>query len=85
MNREQQFILMVQTALITKYACDPGDGTVPLARPMWSIEHMEDAFRVAPTIPPDITPKEAAEAFIRWAFQADREPGDEDILRILLG
>lgn len=85
MDRESQFIAMVQTAIIAKYVSDPGDGTALLCRPMWAIEHLEDAFKVAPTIPPDITPREAAEAFVRWAFKAEKEPGDDEILTILLG
>ena len=35
MEKQQQFITMVQTAIITKYVCDPGDGTAPVSRPMW--------------------------------------------------
>jgi hypothetical protein len=84
MDREAQFITMVQTAIITKSVCDPGDGTAPLCRPMWAIEHLEDAFKVASSIPPDVTPKEAAEAFVRWIFHAKEEPDDEAILKILL-
>jgi hypothetical protein len=84
MNRESQFLMLVQTAIITKYATDPGDGSAPMCRPMWSIEHMDDAFKVAGSIPPDVTAKEAAEAFIRWAFQAPKEPDDDVILKILL-
>jgi len=75
---------MVQTAILTKYICDPGDGTVPMARPMWCIQHMEDAYAVASTIPPDITAREAAEAFVRWLFSAPLQADDEVILKILL-
>jgi hypothetical protein len=83
-DKAAQFITMVQTAVLTKYVCDPGGRTVPMARPMWSIQHMEDAFAVASSIPPDITAREAAEAFVRWLFSAPHEPDDEVILRILL-
>jgi hypothetical protein len=83
-QKADQFITMVQTAVLTRYICDPGDGTVPMARPMWSIQHMEDAYAVASSIPPDITAREAAEAFVRWLFSAPREPDDEVILKILL-
>ena len=83
-DKAEQFIRMVQTAVITKYICDPGDGTVPIARPMWSIEHMEDAYAVASSIPPDITAREAAEAFVRWLFHQELEGDDEVILQILL-
>ncbi len=75
---------MVQTAILTKYICDPGDSSAPMTRPMWSIEHMEDAYKVASHIPPDITAAEAAEAFVRWLFHAPREPDDEAILQILI-
>ena len=84
MDKQQQFITMVQTAITTKYVCDTGDGSCPMSRPMWSIEHMEDAFFVAPHIPPDVTAREAAEAFIRWAFHQPLEEDDETILRKLL-
>lgn len=84
MTKADQFLMLVQTAIITKYACDPGDGTVPMARPMWAIEHLNDAFKVADRIPPDITPFEAAEAFVRWLFQAEKEEDDDVILEILL-
>ena len=84
MDKQQQFITMVQTAIITKYVCDTGDGSVPLARPMWSIGHMEDAFNMAPHIPPDVTAREAAEAFIRWVFHQELEEDDKTILSILL-
>jgi hypothetical protein len=84
MDKITQFILMVQTALLTKYVCDPGDGSAPMCRPMWAIEHMEDAFKVAPCIPPDVTAREAAEAFTRWVFHTPREPDDEVILQIIL-
>ena len=75
---------MVQTAVLTKYICDPGDGTSPMSRPMWSIGDMENAFAVASNIPPDIPAREAAEAFVRWLFSAAREPDDDVILQILL-
>jgi hypothetical protein len=84
MDRTSQFIAMVQTALITKYACDPGDGSAPMTRPMWAIEHMEAAFHVAAAIPHDVTAREAAEAFIRWAFHAPLEEDDKTILQIIL-
>jgi hypothetical protein len=45
---------------------------------------MEAAFQVAPGIPPDITPRQAAEAFIRWVFREPFEPDDETILQIIL-
>ena len=79
-----QFITMVQTAIITKYVCDPGDGTVPIARPMWAIEHLEDAFTMADHIPQDFTPRQASEAFIRWIFRLPLEPDDKVMLKILL-
>jgi len=75
---------MVQTAIITKYVCDPGDGTAPLSRPMWSIQHMDDAFKVAAHIPGDITAREAAEAFVRWMFHQPLGDDDEAILQIVL-
>jgi hypothetical protein len=79
-----QFISMVQTAIITKYVCDPGDGTVPIARPMWAIEHIEAAFMVAANIHPEFSPREAAEAFIRWTFSQPLEPNDKVMLKIVL-
>ncbi|MDX2226215.1 MAG: hypothetical protein SFY92_03835 [Verrucomicrobiae bacterium] len=84
MDKKTQFIMMVQTALITKYVCDPGDGSASIARPMWSINHMDDAFKVASCIPPDVNAREAAEAFIRWVFHQPFEPDDEAILEIIL-
>ncbi|MEY2507816.1 MAG: hypothetical protein QOH01_2145 [Verrucomicrobiota bacterium] len=75
---------MVQTAIITRYVCDPGDGTSPMSRPMWSLEHMNDAYTVASHIPPDVTALEAAQAFVRWLFDAPREPDDDVILQILI-
>ena len=84
MDRTAQFITMVQTAIITKYIGDPGDGTAPISRPMWAIEHMEDAFAVAANIPADVTPREAAEAFVRWLFHQPLETDDEVILQIVL-
>jgi len=84
MNKEQQFIAMVQTAIITKYVCDAGDGSSRTARPMWSIEHMEAAFAVAPNIPPDITARDAAETFVRWAFGWERAEDDDVVLQIIL-
>jgi hypothetical protein len=83
-EKADEFITMVQTAILTKYICEPGDGTCPMARPMWSIGHMEDAFRVACSIPPDISAREAAEAFVRWLFHAEPEADDDVILQILL-
>ena len=83
-QKKQQFLGMVQTAIITKYICDPGDGTAPLARPLWSIEHMDDAYKVAEQIPGDVTAREAAEAFVRWLFHSPLEGDDETILQILL-
>jgi hypothetical protein len=84
MDKKQQFITMVQTAVITRYVCDPGDGSAPMARPMWSIQHMENAFAVAAQIPPDVTAREAAEAFVRWLFNQPLEPDDHLILNIIL-
>ena len=75
---------MVQTAIVTKYICDPGDGTVPIARPTWAIGHLEDAFKVAAHIPQDFTPRQAAEAFIRWVFHQPLEPDDKVMLKIVL-
>ncbi len=83
-EKREQFLRMVQTAVLTKYICDPGDGTSPMSRAMWSIEHMTDAYKVATHIPPDITATEAAEAFVRWLFHAPREPDDDTILQILI-
>jgi hypothetical protein len=83
-QKQQQFITMVQTAIITKYVCDPGDGTAPVARPMWSIQHMADAYAVAANIPGDVTAQEAAEAFVRWMFHQPLEGDDETILKIVL-
>lgn len=79
-----QFITMVQTGIVTKYICEPGDGTVPIARSMWAIEHLEDAFKVAAHIPQDFTPRQAAEAFIRWVFHQPLEPDDKVMLKIVL-
>lgn len=84
MDKADQFIKLVETAVLTKYICDPGDGTVPMARPMWAIGHMDDAYKVASRIPPDITAREAAEAFVRWLFSAPRERDDDVILEILI-
>jgi|GEM_PF-2086458 len=84
MDNKTQFITMVQTALITKYVCDPGDGTIPHIRPMWAIQHLENAFKVADSIPPDVTAREAAEAFIKWVFSVQLEPDEETILKIIL-
>ena len=75
---------MVQTAIIIKYVCDPGDGTVPIARSMWAVEHIEAAFMVAANIHPDFSPGEAAEAFIRWTFSQPLEPNDKVMLKIVL-
>lgn len=75
---------MVQTAIITKYVCDPGDGSAPIVRPMWAIDHMDAAFQVAKNIPPDVTAREAAESFIRWAYDQPLEGDDETILQIIL-
>lgn len=83
-EKRQQFITMVQTAVITRYVCEPGDGSAPIARPMWSVQHMEDAFAVAANIPPDITAREAAESFVRWLFHQPFEKDDELILKIIL-
>lgn len=63
-EKESQFMFMVQTGLLVKYAADPGDGTAPLCRPAWAVEHLEEAFRFAPLIPPDITAAEAATAYL---------------------
>jgi hypothetical protein len=51
---------------------------------MRAIQHMDDAYKVASHIPPDVTAQEAAEAFVRWLFSAPREPDDDVILHILL-
>jgi hypothetical protein len=83
-EKANQFITMVQTAVLAKYISDPGDGSSPMSRPMWSIVDMEHAFVVASTIPPDITAREAAEAFVRWLFHVPPEGDDEIILQILL-
>jgi hypothetical protein len=45
---------------------------------------MEDAFAVAAHIPPDVTAREAAEAFVRWLFNQPFEKDDELILKIIL-
>jgi hypothetical protein len=84
MDKEAQFITLVQTALLSKYISAPGDGTVPMARAMWAIEHMSDAFRVAERIPPDVTATEAAESFVRWMFKQPLEGDDETIFEILI-
>ncbi len=83
-EKQHQFMTMVQTAIVTKYICDPGDGTAPIARPMWTINHIDDAFKVAANIPPDVTAREAAEAFVRWLFNQPLEEDDETILKIIL-
>lgn len=84
MEKQQQFITMVQTAIITKYVCDPGDGTAPVSRPMWAIQHMDDALKVSKNIPPDVTAREAAESFIRWVFHEPLDEDDKTILQIVL-
>lgn len=84
MEKQQQFITMVQTAIITKYVCDPGDGTAPVARPMWTIQHMDNAFQVAKNIPSDVTPREAAEAFISWVYDQPLTEDEKTILQIIL-
>jgi hypothetical protein len=84
MSKEQEFITMVQTAVITKYACEAGSGSSRTGPPMWSIQHMDDAFAAAPNIPTDTTARRAAEAFIRWVFSWDLEAGDDAILKIML-
>ena len=83
-DRGFQFITMVQTAIITKYVCDPGKRDPRIARAMWSIEHMENAFKIAEHIPQDFTPREAAESFIRWVFNQPLEPDDKVMLQIVL-
>ena len=84
MDKRAQFITMVQTALLVKYATeDVRDHTAPLARPMWAVSHLEDAFAVAENLHPDVSAREAAEAFIRWTFQHTLEPTDKTILQIL--
>lgn len=85
MTKAEHFLYLVQTAIVTKYICDPGDGTSPMSRPMWSIENMDDAIKVSGSIPPDITPREAAEAFTRWLFHQTLSGDDETVVQILLG
>ena len=84
MEKQQQFITMVQTAIITKYVCDPGDGSAPITRPMWTIQHMENAFQVAKNIPSDVTAREAAEAFISWVYDQPLTEDEKTILQIIL-
>ena len=84
MEKSTQFMMMVQTALLTRYASDPTGGSTPICRSMWAIEHMEEAFRFATCIPGDVTAREAAEAFIRWVFREPLEDDDKAILKILL-
>lgn len=81
---QEQFLWLVQTAILTKYICDPGDGTMKMARPMWAMEHMDDAMKVAEHIPPDVTSLEAAGSFVRWLFKEELSDDDKTIVGILL-
>ena len=84
-GEQNQFITMVQTALIVRYSADPGDAGAPLTSPVWVIEHLESAYRFAPMIPKDVTPAEAAEAFVTWVVdQTKLTEDDRTILSILI-
>lgn len=81
---QSQFITMVQTGLIIRYnSADPSDGS--LSRSLWAIEHLEDAYKLAPHIPADVSSREAAEAFLTWVFDSSKLTDDDKaILSILL-
>ena len=86
MNKASHFLLLVQTAVITRYTTDRTDGTVALSRPVWAMEHLDDACKVAGNIPGDIDALDAAKIFVRYLFHEDQENEDaEDVLQILIG
>lgn len=77
--------MMVQTALIVKYATDSDRGIKQLARPMWSIAHMETAFDASVRIPENVSARRAAEVFIRWTFEPNTIDSEaQEILEALL-
>ena len=53
MEKTTQFITMVQTALLIKYANDPIDRS--LARPIAAMQHLQTAYDVAGNIPAEVT------------------------------
>lgn len=65
LGKTEQFMLMVQTGLILHYVKSQFDNSCVY----WSLEHLAEAADVAPNIPRDVTPQEAARLFLRWALR----------------
>ena len=85
-NLEKQFITMVQTGLIIKaFESFDGDRSAPLSRPLSAVEWLNEAYKMAPLIPADVTAGEAAEAFLTWAIEREKlDDRDRFILQVFL-
>jgi hypothetical protein len=62
MDKKLQFITMVQTGLLVHYIKKAGE-KAPGYRE-WAIDHLEEAYRIAHIIPGDVSPANAAKAFL---------------------
>lgn len=85
-NLERQFITMVQSGLIIKaLEAFHGDRSAPLSRPLDTVTWLADAYKMAPTIPADVTAEEAAEAFLTWVIEREKlDERDRFILQVFL-
>ncbi len=77
---------MVQTGLIIKAnEAFHGDRSLPTKRPLDTVQWLADAYKLAPSIPGDVSAVEAAEAFLTWVIDRDRlDDRDRFILGVLL-
>lgn len=72
-GKTEQFMLMVQTGLVLYYT----KGVFDSSCAYWSLEHLAEAADVAPNIPTDVAPQEAARLFLRWALRPqDYQPSE---------
>lgn len=62
MDKKSQFITMVQTGLLVHYIKKASDNAPGYRE--WAIDHLEEAYRTADIIPADVSPADAAKAFL---------------------
>ena len=83
-DKAEQFVAIVQPAVITRYICDPGDRTVPMARPMWSIQTWKMPMQLPPVFhQTSQREKQQRHSSVGYSVRP-READDEVILQILL-
>lgn len=77
MDKKQHFLLLTQTALLTRKIVDPGDGTATDGHLDDIMVFMDEAIEIADRIPDDMNAITAARYFLHYRFHMGQfDPAD---------